>query len=56
MGSKLAIWDWMFGTLVKSDEAPKIKFGIGNEENKDFDTFFKNLWMPFAKMFKNNSQ
>jgi hypothetical protein len=36
---------------VKSKEAPKIKFGIGSE-NKDFDTFEKNLWKPFVKMFK----
>ena len=34
MGSKLAIWDWMFGTLVLSKSASKIKFGIGKETRK----------------------
>jgi sterol desaturase/sphingolipid hydroxylase (fatty acid hydroxylase superfamily) len=51
LGSKLAVWDKLFGTLVKSKEVSKIKFGIGTE-NKDFDTFLKNLWMPFVKLIK----
>lgn len=53
MGSKLAIWDFIFGTLVKSKEAKNIKFGIGKEEGKDFDTFIKSLLSPFKKMFIN---
>ena len=50
MGSKLAIWDWLFGTLIKSKDVGKIYFGIG-EENKDFSTFWKTLFIPFVKVF-----
>ena len=46
LGSKLAIWDWLFGTLVKSKSAQKIIFGLG-EEDQIYDTFFKNLITPF---------
>ncbi len=56
LGSKFALWDILFGTLVKSHEAKYIKFGIGTKENKDFDTFFKTLWKPFFKMFKTNKE
>ncbi len=47
MGSKLAIWDWMFGTLVKSNEVDKIKFGLGKKEDKNHKTFIQNLLNPF---------
>ena len=50
LGSKLAIWDWLFGTLVRSKEVGKIKFGIG-QENKDFKSFWQNIYMPFKKLF-----
>ena len=56
MGSKLAIWDLIFGTLIKSREASKIRFGINKEENKDFDSFFKTLWRPFLNMFIKKKQ
>lgn len=46
LGSKLAIWDLLFGTLIKSKEVNKINFGIG-EKGKDYDTFLKNLISPF---------
>ena len=50
LGSKLAIWDWLFGTLLRSKEVGKIKFGIG-QENKDFKSFWQNIYMPFKKLF-----
>ena len=51
MGSKLAIWDWMFGTLVLSKSASKIKFGIGKETRK-YNSLLKNLWNPFKNILQ----
>ena len=51
MGAKLAIWDWLFGTLVRSKEVKQLKFGLGKEDNINYDTFTKNLWMPFKNIF-----
>jgi len=52
MGSRLAIWDWMFGTLVRSKQTDKLIFGLGKRENKQYDSFLKNLGMPFMNLFK----
>jgi sterol desaturase/sphingolipid hydroxylase (fatty acid hydroxylase superfamily) len=52
LGSKLAIWDWFFGTLIKSKSVDKIKFGLGKEDNKNYDSFIKNLYMPFINLFR----
>ena len=47
MGSKFAIWDWLFGTLVKSkDVTKKLRFGLG-EEDINYTTFIKNITNPF---------
>lgn len=48
MGSKFAIWDAIFGTLVRSKNIQKLRFGIG-EENKEYQTTTANLWLPFKK-------
>ena len=41
MGSKFAIWDWLFGTLVKSkDVTKKLRFGLG-EEDINYTTLLK---------------
>jgi sterol desaturase/sphingolipid hydroxylase (fatty acid hydroxylase superfamily) len=50
MGSKLAIWDWMFGTLVRSESVKSVKFGIGEHEVKRYDSVWKNLIMPFRNI------
>jgi hypothetical protein len=42
MGGKFAIWDLIFGTLVRSKEVKNVKFGLGKED-KDYDTFAKSL-------------
>ena len=58
MGSKLAIWDWLFGTLVLSKATKQIAFGLG-EEDPHFTSFWKNLSTPFKnilnKLFKANN-
>lgn len=46
LGSKLAIWDWLFGTLIVSKKVNKVHYGLG-EENKNYKTFFANLLNPF---------
>ena len=48
MGSKLAIWDWMFGTLVRSNAVPAIQFGIGKAEETKYDS----LWRKFVDSFQ----
>lgn len=54
MGSKLAIWDWMFGTLLRSRQVNKITFGISEEEDlqKKYESFSNNLFLPFVGIYK----
>jgi len=52
LGSRLAIWDWMFGTLIRSKQIRKLHFGLGKEDNKNYTSFWKNLLMPFKNILK----
>ena len=56
LGAKLAIWDWMFGTLVKSKSINKLSFGLGHNQDTKYESFLQNLYMPFSKIFKSNSK
>lgn len=49
IGSHLAIWDWLFGTLIVSKKAGKIRFGLGKENNSKFTDTISNLTTPFKK-------
>ena len=50
MGSKLAIWDFIFGTLILSKETSRIRFGVeGNQ--RDYSSFTNLIWLPFLKVF-----
>ena len=50
MGSKLAIWDFIFGTLILSKETSRIRFGVeGNQ--RDYSSFKNLIWLPFLKAF-----
>ena len=49
LGSKFAIWDWIFGTLIVSKSVGKIKFGLGVED-VHFNTFWKNILNPFKNV------
>ncbi len=51
MGAKFAVWDWFFGTLVRSNEVDDITFGLGVEDDKHYDSFWKNLYKPFVNVF-----
>ena len=50
MGAKLALWDWMFGTLIRSEDVEDMQFGIGKEEEPRYDSTWKNLYMPFKNV------
>jgi sterol desaturase/sphingolipid hydroxylase (fatty acid hydroxylase superfamily) len=50
LGSKLAIWDWMFGTLIRSETVSEISFGIGKEEEPNYNSLWKNIYMPFRNL------
>lgn len=49
MGAKLAIWDWLFGTLIRSRSVGKLQFGLGKEDPY-YNSFLKNLYMPFLNI------
>jgi sterol desaturase/sphingolipid hydroxylase (fatty acid hydroxylase superfamily) len=51
LGSKLAIWDWIGGTLIRSKNQENIRFGLG-KESQQYDSFLKNLYMPFVNITK----
>lgn len=48
MGSKLAIWDWMFGTLVYSGKTKSIRYGIKDIEH-NYQGFWHNIIKPFIE-------
>jgi sterol desaturase/sphingolipid hydroxylase (fatty acid hydroxylase superfamily) len=51
LGSRFAIWDFLFGTLVRSKNVKDFNFGLGDEDN-DYSTFSENLFTPFKNLFK----
>ena len=55
MGSKFAIWDYFFGTLVFSDKTSRINFGIP-DENFNYTSLSGNLLNPFLKIFNRVSK
>lgn len=52
IGAKLALWDRLFGTLIRSKKEKNITFGLGGKEQVDYNSFTKNLYMPFIKNIK----
>lgn len=53
MGSQLAVWDWMFGTLKVSDPQKKLEFGLNGNEDIVSNPI-KAILVPFKKMFRPN--
>jgi sterol desaturase/sphingolipid hydroxylase (fatty acid hydroxylase superfamily) len=51
LGSKLAVWDRLFGTLIQSKEVADLNVGLGNENGK-MDSFIKNLFSPIKDAFR----
>jgi sterol desaturase/sphingolipid hydroxylase (fatty acid hydroxylase superfamily) len=52
LGSKFALWDWMFGTLIRSEKVESVEFGIGNNEESRYDTVWKSLARPFGNLWR----
>jgi len=52
LGAKLAIWDKLFGTLLKSNSVKNLKFGLGKGQDVHYKSLFQNLYMPFVTIFK----
>jgi sterol desaturase/sphingolipid hydroxylase (fatty acid hydroxylase superfamily) len=44
LGSVLSVWDNLVGTLIKSKDTGAIRFGLGGKENKNFVSFWQNLF------------
>jgi sterol desaturase/sphingolipid hydroxylase (fatty acid hydroxylase superfamily) len=51
LGAKFALWDWLFGTLIRSEKQKTLRFGLGSKESSHYDTFLKTLYQPFKKIF-----
>jgi sterol desaturase/sphingolipid hydroxylase (fatty acid hydroxylase superfamily) len=51
LGAKLAIWDGLFGSLVRSREfdSSTMRFGLGRE-SRNYSTAWKSLWRPFKNI------
>ena len=47
LGSALAIWDRMFGTLVLAKSVKRLRFGIGHGEKRPA-TLWQLYWQPFV--------
>lgn len=52
MGSILAIWDRLFGTLSLSDEVKHLRFGLGVKDEIAAGNFWANLFLPFVSFLK----
>ncbi len=52
MGSRLALWDWLFATLYRSEDCSRLSFGIGGEEDHRYQSFKDNLFKPFVNSFR----
>ncbi len=50
MGSKFAIWDWLFGTLVLSKNIKRLRFGIG-DENSNYNSLYKSIVTPLMNIY-----
>lgn len=53
-GSRLALWDYMFGTLRRSHEVnpADLKFGLPEKDRFRANTFVENLLEPFKACFR----
>jgi len=51
LGSALAVWDRMFGTLIKASAVGRIRFGLGKGQNPH-TSLWRIYLMPFVGVFK----
>ena len=50
MGSKFAIWDWLFGTLILSKAVNNLRFGIGSESER-YNNLYKGIMTPVLNIY-----
>lgn len=50
LGSKLAIWDWLFGSLVLSKSVNRLRFGIGSESAR-YHNLYRSIINPFLNIY-----
>jgi sterol desaturase/sphingolipid hydroxylase (fatty acid hydroxylase superfamily) len=50
-GSGLSIWDRLFGTLYIPGKGETIIFGLGGAEQRDYDSAWRNLFLPFVRVY-----
>ena len=50
MGSKFALWDWLFGTLILSNNIKRLRFGIGPEGTRHYN-LYKSFFSPFINIY-----
>jgi len=50
MGSKFALWDWLFGTLILSNNVKRLRFGIGPEGSRHYN-LYKSVLSPFINIY-----
>lgn len=48
-GSHLAIWDWLFRSLIRSKDVKKVEYGI--PEGNPYKSLWKAYFSPFRRMF-----
>lgn len=57
MGMKLAIWDWMAGTLhTATFKEQELKLGLYRGEDRDYQTVHNCLFVPFKKLYENRKK
>lgn len=52
MGFVLSIWDWAFGTLYVPKEREKLTYGIGGNEEAEYQSLLAIYALPFRKISK----
>lgn len=52
MGSKLAVWDWIFGTLHTTKNVGNLTYGLGARQDTFYTTFWENMYRPFTNNFR----
>lgn len=48
-GSVFSFWDWVFGTLYVSKKSEKFDYGLSDDHNNEYSTFWKMYLIPFKK-------
>ncbi|MCP5118085.1 MAG: sterol desaturase family protein [bacterium] len=49
LGSLLAIWDWMFGSLCLAAKPEPLKLGLGTAEDADFSSLWRLYTVPIIR-------